>query len=105
MQVINTEKKKSWAFVEIILTRYADRSPYFLNPDSFVVNNIIKGLVRNKLKHGHRYCPCREVTGKTKVDKINIYPCQTHRYEIDHSGTCECGLFVSEEYYQNKKKT
>jgi ferredoxin-thioredoxin reductase catalytic subunit len=37
--------------------KYATRSRYYLNPDKQALEGIYRGLARNKLKYGHRYCP------------------------------------------------
>jgi ferredoxin-thioredoxin reductase catalytic subunit len=37
--------------------KYAARSGYYLNPDYEALEGIYRGLARNKLKYGHRYCP------------------------------------------------
>ena len=87
------------ASVVRMVTKYAERSPYTINPDKVVVKNIIAGLVRNKIKFGYAYCPCREVKGIPEKDRDNICPCRTHKEEIARQGTCECGLFVSEAYF------
>ena len=86
-----------------MVTRYAERSPYFLNPDRVVVENVIAGLVRNKIKYGYAYCPCREVEGILEKDRDNICPCQSHREEIARHGACECGLFVSEAFLNARR--
>jgi len=90
--------------VERIAAKYAERSPFYLNPDKAVVRNIITGLVRNKIRYGYAYCPCREVRRIPEKDRDNICPCRTHKEEIAHQGTCECGLFVSKAYFNAKKK-
>jgi len=87
-----------------MITKYAERSPYFLNPDKVVVENIIAGLVRNKLRYGYAYCPCREVKG-TPEDKKNICPCRSHREDIALHGACECGLFVNKSFLEARKKS
>ena len=86
-----------------MITRYAEQSPYFLNPDKVVVENVIAGLVRNRVKYGYAYCPCREVEEIAEKDKHNICPCRSHREEIARHGTCECGLFVSRGYLEAKQ--
>ena len=90
--------------VERTVKKHAECSPFFLNPDEVVVRNIIAGLVKNKLKYGYAYCPCREVRGILEEDKNNICPCRTHEEEITRQGTCKCGLFVSKAYFNAKRK-
>jgi ferredoxin-thioredoxin reductase catalytic chain len=67
-----------------------------LNPDTRMVEGLIEGLVRRKVKFGDYYCPCRIVTGKADVDKLNVCPCVTHEDEIAQTGKCHCALFVGE---------
>jgi len=92
------------ASVERMVSKYAERSPFLLNPDEVVVKNLIAGLVKNKTKYGYAYCPCKEVKGIPEEDRENICPCRTHKEEIARQGTCECGLFVSESYFNAKRK-
>jgi ferredoxin-thioredoxin reductase catalytic subunit len=100
METESDDYRRIRASVEKSVTKYAERSPFFLNPDDVVVKNIILGLIRNKLKYGYNYCPCREVKGILKEDAKNICPCRTHKEEITRRGTCECGLFVSKAYFK-----
>jgi len=37
--------------------KYAAHSGYALNPDKEALAGIYRGLARNKLHYGHRYCP------------------------------------------------
>ena len=73
---------------------HAKKNGFKLNPDPKVIEFIIKGLLRNKKKHGERYCPCRRVKGNPKVDKKIICPCIYHKDEIEEQGHCHCFLFV-----------
>jgi len=40
-----------------------------LNPDEKALDMVLKGLVRNNLKFGARYCPCRVKSGDKEKDK------------------------------------
>lgn len=99
-----TEKEKLFSRARKFVQRYAEISPYHLNPDSVVVENIIRGLVRNKIKYGHWYCPCRKVMGDREQDLRNICPCEVHKQEIEEQDACECGLFVNDEYLDSKAR-
>jgi len=92
------------ASVERMITKYVERSPFFLNRDQVIVKNIVTGLVKNKIRYGYAYCPCREVKGIPEKDGDKICPCRTHKEEIARQGTCECGLFVDEAYLNAKKR-
>lgn len=61
MGITSKDEERIRTSVMRMVNRYAKRSPIFLNPDKVVVKNIIEGLVRNKIKYGYAYCPCREI--------------------------------------------
>ncbi|WP_292485740.1 ferredoxin-thioredoxin reductase catalytic domain-containing protein [Methanohalobium sp.] len=73
--------------------RYASRVGYKLNPDDEMLDLVLEGLAKNKIKHGRRYCPCRIITGDEEQDKKVICPCVYHKDEIDNDGMCHCALF------------
>lgn len=104
MERKDIDEEKIRASITRMVSKYAERSPFFLNPDKVLVKNVIAGLVRNKMKYGYAYCPCREVKGIPEEDRDNICPCQTHKEEIASQGTCECGLFVGEAYFNAKRR-
>jgi len=99
------DEEKVGASVMRMVTRYAERGPFFLNPDGVVVENVVAGLLRNKMKYGYAYCPCRGVEGIPERDMDKICPCRNHKEEIARQGTCECGLFVSEVFLKAKKRS
>ncbi len=98
------DKEKIRIAVVRMVSKYAEKSPFFLNPDKIVTKNVIAGLVKNKVRYGYAYCPCREVKKIPEQDRNNICPCRTHEEEIRSQGTCECGLFVSEAYINAKRR-
>ena len=73
---------------------YAKENGLKLNPDDVFVENLVKGLLANEEKHGHRYCPCRLITGDAEKDKDKICPCKWSQEEIARQGHCLCNLFV-----------
>ena len=97
------DEEKIRASIMKMVTRYAERGPFFLNPDRVVVENVVAGLLRNKMKHGYAYCPCRGVEGIPERDRGNICPCRTHKEDIARQGTCECGLFVSRAFLEARQ--
>ena len=84
--------------VERTVHRYVERGRYLFNPDPVTVEHVIAGLVRNLVRHGRAYCPCREVAGDLAQDRKNICPCPQHHADIARDGVCECGIFVSKQY-------
>ena len=73
---------------------YAEKNGFSLNPKKEIVENIVKGLIRNQEKYGSRYCPCRRVTGDPEEDKKIVCPCDYHKDEIEKLGHCLCNLYV-----------
>ena len=72
---------------------YAAEKGYALNTDDRQFNAVIRGLVRNKLKHGEKYCPCRIRSGDPEKDRLIICPCAHQEKEIEAEGHCHCNLF------------
>ncbi len=72
---------------------YARENGFELNPDPVSVERVINGLLANEAKYGHRYCPCRRLTGQAEEDAKKICPCAYHRQELASDGKCYCGLF------------
>ncbi len=68
-----------------------------LNPDKKVVDNVVKGIVRNLAKHGSAYCPCRIVTGNEEIDRFNVCPCSNMESEVKTNGQCKCRLYFKED--------
>ena len=71
---------------------YAEKKGYSLNTNKKTVRRIVKGLLKNEMKYGMRYCPCRFVSGDKEADKKNICPCIYHEEEIKTQGCCYCKL-------------
>ena len=79
------------------ITAYAKKHGFRLNPEDKKLENVIKGLARNKLRFGEQYCPCRIRSGDVEKDKKIICPCVYHEDEIKEQGSCHCNL-----YFDNK---
>ena len=72
---------------------YAREYGYTINSDEKQRDTVIKGLVRNKTKFGHPYCPCRVRSGDVEEDKSIECPCVYHKEEVVREGRCKCRLF------------
>lgn len=92
-QQIAQEKEKIYAYARA----YAAREGFDINPDDKIVDMVIEGLARNKIKHDRRYCPCRPLTGDYEQDKYKICPCKWHKDEIEKDGHCHCALFFKKK--------
>ncbi len=87
------ELQKIKEFVE----KHAEESGHKLNDNEKAVDGIVKGLLKNKEKHGDIYCPCRAVSGDKEKDKAIVCPCIYHKAEIAKDGHCLCRLFWKKE--------
>ncbi|OPY37194.1 MAG: Ferredoxin thioredoxin reductase catalytic beta chain [Methanoregula sp. PtaU1.Bin051] len=81
------EEMLNWA------REYAKKRGWVLNTDEKQLGTVIRGLVRNKTKFGHQYCPCRLRRGDPEKDKSIECPCIYHEDEIAQDGSCHCNLY------------
>lgn len=71
---------------------HAKKNGFELNPNPKIVEQILKGLIKNKEEFGKFYCPCRRI----HTDEI-VCPCIYHKKEIKEQGHCHCFLFVKKD--------
>ena len=74
--------------------KYAKENGFRLNPNKKIVEQLIKGLLKNEEEYGKQYCPCRRVTNDKEENKRIVCPCAYHKDEIKKQGHCHCFLFV-----------
>lgn len=72
---------------------YAKKNKFVLNPNKKQLETVIRGLVRNKSRCGHQYCPCRIRSGDEEKDRAIECPCVYHKDEINQDGSCHCNLY------------
>ncbi len=77
---------------------------YHLNPDKDFVMDLVEGLLVNKSRYGYPSCPCRLSTGKKEDDLDIVCPCDYRDIDLDEFGACYCGLYVSRDVSDGKKK-
>ena len=75
---------------------YANEKGWRLNTNEKQLNAVIRGLARNWVKHGEKYCPCRVRSGDPHIDKEIICPCIYHKDEVANDGHCHCHLFFKD---------
>jgi len=68
-----------------------------LNPDEKILDTVIRGLARNEVKSGERYCPCRLRSRDVEKDRAIICPCIYPRDEIAKDGHCHCQLYYRKD--------
>lgn len=93
--------------VEKLFTRLdqeAESAGYHLNPDRKFTLGLIEGMLVNERRFGYWACPCRLASGVKKEDLDIICPCDYRDPDIADYGTCFCGLYVSQEVVDGKRK-
>ena len=90
MGKLNSENVES---LKKSIEEYASKVGIKTNPNSKMVDEVIKGLLMKKKKYGDIICPCRVSTGDKEKDKEITCPCVFHRGEIELQGNCLCKLF------------
>lgn len=86
------------------LDKAAKAGGYFLNPDKEFVLELCEGLLKNKERYGYMACPCRLASGSRDEDLDIICPCDYRDSDIEKYGGCYCGLYVSKDVFEGKKK-
>ena len=78
---------------------------YLLNPDEEFTMELAEGLVVNLERYGYESCPCRLASGIKEEDLDIICPCYWRDPDLGEYGTCYCGLYVSADVAEGRKKT
>lgn len=86
------------------LSKEARESGYFLNPDKEFVLELCAGLLTNEKRFGYMACPCRLASGSKNNDLDIICPCDYRDTDTEKYGACYCGLYVSKEVAEGRKK-
>ena len=86
------------------LDQEAESAGYHLNPNREFTLGLIEGMLVNERRYGYWACPCRLASGVKKEDLDIICPCDYRDPDIADYGTCYCGLYVSQEVADGKRK-
>ena len=86
------------------LKKDTEAGGYHLNPDLEVTKGLIEGLMVNENRYGYPLCPCRLTSGVKEKDLDIICPCDYRYPDVLEYGTCFCGLYVSQDVVDGKKK-
>jgi len=86
------------------LDREAESAGYHLNPDREFTLGLIEGMMVNERRYGYWACPCRLASGVKKEDLDIICPCDYRDPDVAEYGTCYCGLYVSQDVVDGKRK-
>lgn len=86
------------------LTEEAESGGYHLNPDLEMTLALVEGLLINQGRYGYQACPCRIASGDKTEDLDIICPCDYRDPDLDEYETCYCGLYVSKNVMEKRKK-
>jgi ferredoxin-thioredoxin reductase catalytic subunit len=86
------------------LDKGAEAGGYHLNPDVKFTKELVKGLLENERRYGYWVCPCRLAEGNRQEDLDIICPCDYRDPDLSRYNTCFCGLYVSQDVVDGKKK-
>jgi len=86
------------------LDQEAESAGYHLNPDRKFTLGLIHGMLVNEKRYGYWACPCRLASGVKKEDLDIICPCDYRDADITDHGACYCGLYVSRDIVEGKRK-
>ena len=86
------------------LDQEAESGGYHLNPDRKFTLGLIHGMLVNERRYGYWACPCRLASGVKKEDLDIICPCDYRDADIADHGACYCGLYVSRDIVEGKRK-
>ncbi len=86
------------------LHKEAESAGYHLKPTADFTKGLVEGLLINEARYGYWACPCRLASGSKTQDLDIICPCDYRDPDIADYDTCYCGLYVSQEVVDGKKK-
>jgi ferredoxin-thioredoxin reductase catalytic chain len=100
---MNIDEKDKDALYET-LEKNTQNSGYHLNPDRDFTKQLITGLLVNQKRYGYQSCPCRLASGIKEEDLDIICPCDYRDPDLNEYDACYCGLYVSQDIVDGKKK-
>jgi len=86
------------------LDEEAEAGGYHLNPERELTTDLVRGLLINEKRYGYQACPCRLAAAKREQDLDIICPCDYRDPDLADWSACYCGLYVTQEVVEGKKK-
>lgn len=86
------------------LKEQAESFGYNLNPDEEFTKSLLKSILINRDRYGYDACPCRLASGIKDEDVDIICPCDYRDPDLDDYDACYCGLYISGDILDGKKK-
>lgn len=86
------------------LDRESAQAGYHLNPDAEFTKGLLRGLIINERRYGYAACPCRLAAGDREKDLDIICPCYYRDADLAEHGACYCGLYVSGDVIEGRRR-
>jgi ferredoxin-thioredoxin reductase catalytic chain len=86
------------------VVQVSNKNDWILNMDTNTFNELVNGLVDNKIKYGYQSCPCRLASGNRDLDRDLICPCVYAKDDVREHGACYCNLYLRKDFYETVKK-
>lgn len=75
---------------------------YYLHPDPEFLKSLLEGLKENWDRYGYMSCPCRLASGRFKIDRDILCPCDYRDPDVLEYGACYCALYVRKDLYEGQ---
>lgn len=85
-----------------MLKKTQELKGYFFHKDRERVLDILRDILINRERYGYMSCPCRLASGDRERDRDIICPCEYRTPDVKEYGSCYCGLYVSQEWSEDK---
>ncbi|MBY8986310.1 MAG: ferredoxin:thioredoxin reductase [Candidatus Lokiarchaeota archaeon] len=85
--------------MRLYVSQVAEKNNWILNEEKGTFEDLIDGLVDNKINLGYQSCPCRLASGKRDLDRDLICPCDYAALDIKDYLACYCNLYMSPDFY------
>jgi len=84
------------------LQKLVAKKGFHFNKDEQMVRDLLESLLINMDRYGYASCPCRLASGVYDLDKDILCPCVYAKPDIQEYGSCFCGLYVSEDWNEER---
>lgn len=84
------------------LRKIQEPKGYYFNKDMEMTMPLLESLLINKERYGYMACPCRLASGEFEQDRDIVCPCVYREPDVEEYGACYCGLYVSQEWNEEK---
>lgn len=85
--------------IQSFMKKAAEKKGWKLTPDTELIGYLKEGFAVNLERYGYLQCPCREGSDDREWDKDILCPCEYAPADVEEYGQCFCGLYLSQEVF------